>query len=106
MAQIPRPPKQGNVTTYVAKVGAGYKRIPAGEVDADLDTIYGAWNAGADTVNLRDGAVTSAKLAADSVGPRELQDGGTGTTNIGDGAGGGGSSPTGGWGPSISRTAR
>jgi hypothetical protein len=84
MAQIPRPPKQGNVTTYVAKVAAGYARILAGEVDADLDTIYGAWNAGADTVNIRDGAVTSAKLAADSVGPRELQDGGIGTVNLGD----------------------
>lgn len=84
MAQIPRPPKQGNVTTYVAKVAAGYGRILAGEVDADLDTIYGAWNAGADTVNLRDGAVTSAKLAADSVGPREMQDGGIVTTNLGD----------------------
>ncbi|HSS55502.1 MAG TPA: hypothetical protein VLK79_12720 [Gaiellales bacterium] len=84
MAQIPRPPKQGNVTTYVAKVAAGYGRILAGEVDADLDTIYGAWNAGADTVNLRDGAVTSAKLAADSVGPREMQDGGIGSANLGD----------------------
>jgi hypothetical protein len=84
MAQIPRPPKQGNVTTYVAKVAAGYGRILAGEMDADLDTIYGAWNAGADTVNIRDGAVTSAKLAADSVGPRELQDGGIITANLGD----------------------
>src|SRR4029450_1967207 len=84
MAQIPRPPKQGNVTTYVAKVAAGYKRILAGEVDADLDTIFGAWNAGADTVNIRDGAVTSAKLAADSVGPREMQDGGIVTANLGD----------------------
>jgi hypothetical protein len=84
MAQIPRPPKQGNVTTYVAKVAAGYGRILAGEMDADLDTIYGAWNAGADTVNIRDGAVTSSKLAADSVGARELQDGGIITANLGD----------------------
>src|SRR4030095_8254170 len=84
MAQIPRPPKQGNVTTYVAKVAAGYKRILAGEVDADIDTIFGAWDAGDDTGNIRDGAVTSTKLAADSVGPRELQDGGIITTNLGD----------------------
>jgi hypothetical protein len=84
MAQIPRPPKQGNVMTYVAKVAAGYPHILAGEVDADLDTIYGAWNSGADTVNIRDGAITSAKLAADSVGPRELQDSGVGTTNLAD----------------------
>jgi hypothetical protein len=86
MAQIPRPPKQGNVMTYVAKVAAGYPHILAGEVDADLDTIYGAWNSGADTVNLRDGAVTSAKLAADSVGPRELQDSGVGNANLADAA--------------------
>jgi hypothetical protein len=84
MAQIPRPPKQGNVLTYVAKVAAGYPHILAGEVDADLDTIYGAWNGGADTVNIRDGAITSAKLAADSVGPRELQDSGVGTANLAD----------------------
>ncbi len=86
MAQIPRPPKQGNVMTYVAKVAAGYPHILAGEMDADLDTIYGAWNSGADTVNLRDGAVTSAKLAADSVGPRELQDSGVGNANLADAA--------------------
>jgi hypothetical protein len=86
MAQIPRPPKQGNVMTYVAKVAAGYPRILAGEVDADLDTIYGAWNGGADTVNIRDGAITSAKLAADSVGPRELQDSAVQTAHIADGA--------------------
>jgi hypothetical protein len=84
MAQIPRPPKQGNVMTYVAKVAAGYPHILAGEVDADLDTIYGAWNSGADTVNIRDGAITPAKLAADAVGPRELQDSGVGTSNIAD----------------------
>jgi hypothetical protein len=84
MAQIPRPPKQGNVMTYVAKVAAGYPHILAGE--ADLDTIYGAWNTGADTVNIRDGAITSAKLAADSVGPRELQDSGVGTANLADAA--------------------
>jgi hypothetical protein len=86
MAQIPRPPKQGSVTTYVAKVAAGYPRILAGEMDADLDTIYGAWNGGADTVNIRDGAVTSAKLAADAVGPRELADGGIFTVALADGA--------------------
>jgi hypothetical protein len=86
MAQIPRPPKQGSVTTYVAKVSAGYPRILAGEMDADLDTIYGAWNAGADTINIRDGAITSSKLAADSVGPREMQDGGIVTANLGDGS--------------------
>jgi hypothetical protein len=86
MAQIPRPPKQGNVVTYVAKVAAGYPRILAGEVDADLDTIYGAWNGGADTVNIRDSAVTSQKLAADAVGPREIADGGVFTVALADNA--------------------
>jgi hypothetical protein len=86
MAQIPRPPKQGNVTTYVAKVAAGYARILAGEMDADLDTIYGAWNGGADTVNLRDSCVTSEKLAADAVGPREIADGGVFTVALADNA--------------------
>jgi hypothetical protein len=86
MAQIPRPPKQGNVTTYVAKVAAGYTKILAGEMDADLDTIYGAWNGGADTVNLRDGAVTGPKLAPDAVGPRELADSGVQTAALADGA--------------------
>jgi hypothetical protein len=86
MAQIPRPPKQGNVTTYVQKVAAGFSRILAGEMDADLDTIYAAWNGGADTVNLRDGCVTSAKLAADAVGPRELVDGAVATLQLADGA--------------------
>jgi hypothetical protein len=86
MAQIPRPPKQGNVTSYVAKVAAGYARILAGEVDADLDTIYGAWNGGADTVNIRNSAVTSEKLAADAVGPREIADGGVFTIALADGA--------------------
>jgi hypothetical protein len=86
MAQIPRPPKQGNVTTYTQKVAAGFTRILAGEVDADLDTIYGAWNGGADTVNLRDGCVTSAKLAADAVGRRELADAAVSTVALADGA--------------------
>jgi len=86
MAQIPRPPKQGNTASYVAKVAAGYTKILAGEVDADFDTIYNAWNTGTDTANLKDGSVTSAKLAADAVGPRELADGAVFTDHLQDGA--------------------
>jgi len=86
MAKIPRPPKQGNTTSYVAKVAAGYTKILAGEVDADFDTIYNAWNTGTDTANLKDGSVTSAKLAADAVGPRELADGAVFTDHLQDGA--------------------
>ncbi len=84
MAQIPRPPKQGNTTTYVAKVAAGYSKILAGEIDADFDTIYNAWNTGTDTANLKDGSVTSAKLAADAVGPRELADSAVQTAHLAD----------------------
>jgi len=86
MAKIPRPPKQGNTTSYVDKVAAGYTKILAGEVDADFDTIYDAWNTGTDTANLKDGSVTSAKLAADAVGPRELADGAVFTNHLQDGA--------------------
>src|SRR5262245_18107504 len=86
MAKIPRPPQQGNTTSYVAKVAAGYPKILAGEVDADFDTIYNAWNTGTDTANLKDGSVTSAKLAADAVGPRELADGAVFTDHLQDGA--------------------
>src|SRR5262245_53814575 len=75
MAKIPRPPKQGNTTSYVDKVAAGYTKILAGEVDADFDTIYDAWNSGADTANLKDDSITGPKLKADAVGPRELADG-------------------------------
>jgi len=84
MAQIPRPPKQGNTSTYVAKVAAGYTKILAGEIDADFDTIYNAWNTGTDTANLKDGSVTSAKLAADAVGPRELADKAVQTAHLAD----------------------
>src|SRR5215475_7315044 len=84
MAKIPRPPKQGNTTSYVDKVAAGYTKILAGEVDADFDTIYDAWNNGTDTANLKDGSVTSAKLSADAVGPRELADGAVFTYHLQD----------------------
>src|SRR5262245_28560762 len=84
MAKIPRPPKQGNTSTYVDKVAAGYTKILAGEIDADFDTIYDAWNTGTDTANLKDGSVTSAKLAADAVGPRELADGAVFTYHLQD----------------------
>src|SRR5215467_12282578 len=63
MAVIQRPAKEGNATTYQGKVAQGFTTILASEVDADLDTIYAAWNGGADSVNLRDGSVTTAKLA-------------------------------------------
>src|SRR5262249_17024944 len=84
MAKIPRPPKQGNTTSYVDKVAAGYTKILAGEIDADFDTIYDAWNTGTDTANLKDGSVTGAKLAADPVGPPELAHGAALTNHLQD----------------------
>jgi hypothetical protein len=67
MATLERPLKEGSVRTYQAKVGLGFLDILAAEVDADLDTIYAAWNGG-----LADGSVTGAKLATGAVGTREL----------------------------------
>jgi len=41
---LTRPLKEGSATTYQQKVSLGFPDILASEVDADLDTIYGAWN--------------------------------------------------------------
>jgi len=61
---LTRPLKEGSVTTYQQKVALGFKDILASEADGDHDTMYAAWNAGVDTVNIKDGVVTTAKLAA------------------------------------------
>jgi hypothetical protein len=60
---VTRPLKEGSVTTYQQKVAAGFPDILASEMDADLDTIYAAWNGGVATANVNDGAITGAKLA-------------------------------------------
>jgi hypothetical protein len=69
---VTRPLKEGSVTTYQQKVAAGFPDILASEADADLDTIYAAWNGGVGTANLIDGCVTSAKIQADQITTREL----------------------------------
>src|SRR5215467_6780976 len=69
MATIQRPVKTYGTRTYAGEVAAAPGNedpILATEVDADLDTMYAAWNGGADTVNLKDGSVTEAKLAVDA----------------------------------------
>src|SRR5215475_4360192 len=69
MATIQRPLKTYGNRTYVAEVAAAPSNqdpILANEVDGDIDTMYSAWNGGADTVNIKDGAVTYAKLAPDA----------------------------------------
>lgn len=63
MATIQRPTKEGSVRTYQEKVGLGFVDILASEMDADLDTIYAAWNGGVDNVTLKDGAVSDAKIS-------------------------------------------
>jgi hypothetical protein len=60
---VTRPLKEGSVTTYQQKVALGFPDILASEMDADLDTIYAAWNGNVGTANLVDGSVTTAKLA-------------------------------------------
>jgi hypothetical protein len=60
---VTRPLKEGSVTTYQQKVALGFPDILASEADADLDTIYAAWNGGVATANLIDGSVTNAKIA-------------------------------------------
>ena len=74
MSIIQRPGKEGNATTYQGKVAAGYTKILASEVDADIDSIYSAWNSGADTVNIKDGAVTTPKIGAGQVVTGSLAD--------------------------------
>jgi len=83
MAQITRPSKEGGATTYQGKVAAGYTKILASEVDADLDKIYSAWNTGVDGSNIQPGSITGGMLAPGAVGTRELADGGVQTVDIG-----------------------
>ena len=86
MSIIQRPGKEGNATTYQGKVAAGYTKILASEVDADFDTIYSAWNAGVDTVNIKDGSVTQSKLAAGAVGGGQIGAGSIQTANLAPGS--------------------
>jgi len=84
MPQINRPVKQGGATTYGGKVSAGYTTILASEMDADLDTIYSAWNSGVDGTNIQPGSITGDKLAPGAVGSRELADSGVATVDLAD----------------------
>jgi hypothetical protein len=86
MATIQRPTKEGSVRTYQEKVGLGYVDILASEMDADLDTIYAAWNGGADAINIKDGSITTAKLADIAVTAPKLAVGAVGGGQLADGA--------------------
>jgi hypothetical protein len=80
MATIQRPTKEGSVLTYQEKVGLGFVDILASEMDADLDTIYAAWNGGVDSVTLKDLAVTTPKLVDGAVTTAKLADPPNGVT--------------------------
>jgi hypothetical protein len=82
MATIQRPTKEGSVRTYQEKVGLGFVDILASEMDADLDTIYAAWNGGVDSVTLKDGAVTTPKLVDGAVTTPKLVDGAVTTLKL------------------------
>ncbi|HKE83324.1 MAG TPA: hypothetical protein VKB50_06205, partial [Vicinamibacterales bacterium] len=72
MATIQRPLKTYGNRTYVAEVAAAPSNqdpILASEVDGDIDTMYSAWNGGADTVNIKDGAISRVKLSTTDVLP-------------------------------------
>jgi hypothetical protein len=82
MATIQRPTKEGSVRTYQEKVGLGFVDILASEMDADLDTIYAAWNGGVDSVTLKDGAVTTPKIVDLNVTTAKLADLGVTTLKL------------------------
>jgi hypothetical protein len=81
---VTRPLKEGSVTTYQQKVALGFPDILASEMDADLDTIYAAWNGNVGTANLVDGSVTTAKLANDAVTSAKILDGTIATGDLAD----------------------
>jgi hypothetical protein len=81
-----RPLKEGSVRTYQEKVALGFPDILASEMDADLDTIYAAWNGNVGTANLIDGSVTTPKLADSAVTSVKIADGGIATVDLADGA--------------------
>jgi hypothetical protein len=69
MATIQRNVKTYGTRSFVGEVSAApsnYAPILSNEVDADLDTVYAAWNGGADSVNVKDGSITYAKFAPDA----------------------------------------
>jgi hypothetical protein len=69
MATIQRNVKTYGTRKFVDEVSAApshYAPVLSNEVDADLDTVYAAWNGGVDAVNIKDGSITFAKLAPDA----------------------------------------
>src|SRR4029453_16515403 len=69
MATIQRNVKTFGTRSFVGEVAAAPSNLAPilpNEAEADLDTVYAPGTRGADTVNIKDGAVTYAKLATDA----------------------------------------
>ena len=84
---VTRPLKEGSVTTYQAKVAAGFPDILASEMDADLDTIYAAWNTGCPQWTVAGGSLTPVDATkgirwGSGVAKYRLRDGSAGTAQM------------------------
>jgi hypothetical protein len=67
MATIQRPLKLYDTRKYVDEVAADPDhKVPvlAAELDADLDTVYAAWNGGVDNVNIKADSITDDKIVS------------------------------------------
>jgi hypothetical protein len=67
MATIQRPLKLYDTRKYVDEVAADPDhKVPvlAAELDADIDTVYAAWNGGVDNVNIKAGSITDDKIVS------------------------------------------
>jgi hypothetical protein len=67
MGIIARPNKEGGVSRVQDKIALGFVNDLPSEYDDDIDTIYAAWNGGADQVNIKDNAVATAKISNGAV---------------------------------------
>ena len=87
MSTIERPTKTYGTRKFVSEVAAApgnYAPILSAEVDADIDTIFNAWNLGVDTVNVKDNSVSTAKLQDLAVTTTKLADGSVTSAKIQD----------------------
>jgi hypothetical protein len=73
MGTIQRPVKAGGNREYAAERAAGFITIRSAEVDADLDTVYNAWNAG--LLPYPPGSIPGSAIAPLGIGTAQLADG-------------------------------